>query len=203
MSFPRKSEMAALRRPPQSDLLLQDLCHDAGADGFAAFAHRKAQPLVHRDRLDPRHHHLDVVARHHQLGARRQLHRPRHIGRAKVKLRPVTIEKRRVPPAFFLAQHIHLALELRVRRDRPRLGQHLAALDLLALGPPQQHPHVVPRPPLIEQLAEHLHPPAGRLYPRLPTPALHLLPPLHHAPLPPPPHHPSPPPSPTHLPHPH
>src|SRR5258708_7411477 len=41
--------------------LLQDLGDDAGADGFAAFAHRKPQPMVHRDRLDQCHHHLDVV----------------------------------------------------------------------------------------------------------------------------------------------
>src|SRR6266853_1169796 len=140
--------------------LLQDLGDDAGADGLAALAHRKAQALIHRDRLDQRHHHLDVVARHHHLGAIGQLHRPRHIGRAKVKLRPVPVEKRRVPPALFLAQHVHLALKLRVRRDRPRLGQHLPALDLLALGPPPQHPPLVPPPPPTPPPSAHPPPPA-------------------------------------------
>src|ERR1044071_255550 len=45
--------------------LLDDLCHDAGADGLAALADGEAQPLLHGDRGDQRHHHLHVVPRHH------------------------------------------------------------------------------------------------------------------------------------------
>src|SRR3569832_1038238 len=44
--------------------LLDDLGHHAGADGAAAFANGEAQALVHRDRVDQAHYHLDVVARH-------------------------------------------------------------------------------------------------------------------------------------------
>ena len=102
--------------------LLDDFCDDAGAHGASALADRKAQPLFHRDRLDQTHRHLNVVPRHHHLGALGQLHRPGHVRRAEVKLRPVVVEERRVPPAFFLAQDVHLALELRVRRDAARLG---------------------------------------------------------------------------------
>src|SRR5215475_2216540 len=42
-------------------LLFEYLRHDAGADGLAALADRKAQPLVHRDRADQLDRHLDVV----------------------------------------------------------------------------------------------------------------------------------------------
>src|SRR5512135_955383 len=143
--------------------LLQDLRDDAGADGAAALADRKAQALFHRDRADQLDRHLDVVARHHHLDALRQLHRTRHVRRAEVKLRPIALEERRVTPALLLRQHVHLALELGVRRDRARLRQHLATLHFLALRAAQQHAHVVARLPLVEQLAEHLDARAGGL----------------------------------------
>src|SRR5690606_4497893 len=91
--------------------------------------------------------------------------------------------------SLLLREHIHLALELRVRRDRPRLGQHLPALDLLALGAPQQHPDVVPRLPLVEQLAEHLHARARRLHRRLDAHDLDLVAHLHDPALHPTRHH--------------
>ena len=90
-------------------------------------------------------------------------HRAGHVGRAEVELRPVAVEERRVTAALFLAQHVHLGLELGVRRDRARLGQHLAALDFFALGAAQQHADVVARLALVQQLAEHLHARAHRL----------------------------------------
>src|SRR6185503_4724408 len=146
-----------------SGSLFDDLGDDAGADGAAAFADREPQALFHRDRGDQLHLHLDVVPRHHHLGVRRQLHRPRHVGRAEVKLRPVALEERRMPPAFFLRQDVHLALELRVRGDRAGLRQHLPSLDLLSLRAAQQHADVVARAPLVQQLPEHLHTRADRL----------------------------------------
>src|SRR5207247_1878358 len=72
-----------------------------------------------------------------------------------------------------------LRLELRVRRDAPRLRQHHPPLHLLLLFPPQPHPTIAPRP----SLPHHQSPP------RQPTP--------HRAPrLPPPPAFPLPPPPP-------
>src|SRR4051794_29230150 len=141
--------------------LLEDLGDDAGAHGAAAFADRKAQPLVHRDRRDQLDRHLHVVPRHHHLHARRQLHRPRHVRGPEVELRPVPLEERRVPPPLFLRQHVHLGLEVGVRRDRPRLRQHHPPLDLRLLPPPPQPPHVFPPPPPGP-------PPAGQLPPRPP-----------------------------------
>src|SRR5207248_8382409 len=73
--------------------LLQDLGGHAGADRAAAFADRKPQLLLHRDRRDQLDRHLRVIPRHHHLHPRRQLHRPRHIRRPQVKLRPIPLEE--------------------------------------------------------------------------------------------------------------
>src|SRR5881296_1779016 len=179
--------------------LLQDLRHHPRAHRAAALADREAQLLLHRDRRDQLDRHLRVVPRHHHLHPPRQLHRPRHVRRPQVELRPVPLEKRRVPPPLLLRQHVHLALELRVRRDRLRLRQHHPPLHLVLLHAAQQQPHVIPRLPLIQQLAEHLHPRHHRLLVR-PKPHHPQLPP-HLPPPPPPAPHPtacgtSPPPSP-------
>src|SRR5690606_27602016 len=107
------------RSPPwRGPCLLDDLRHHARADGPAALADREAQALVHRDRVDQRHRHLHVVARHHHLRALRQRHRAGDVRGAEVELRAVTLEERRVAAALVLRQHVHLRLELGVRGDR-------------------------------------------------------------------------------------
>src|SRR5712691_1748183 len=169
--------------------LLQDLGGHAGADGTAAFADRKPQLLLHRDRRDQLDRHLRVVPRHHHLHPRRQLHRPRHVRRPQVKLRPIPLEKRRVPTPLLLRQHVHFALKLRVRRDAPRLRQHHPPLHLVLLHPPQQEADVVPRLPLVQQLPEHLHPGHHRLLVRPKPHHLHFLLHLHLPPLDPPRRH--------------
>src|ERR1700730_9960683 len=158
--------------------LLYDLGDDAGADGAAALADGEAQTLVHRDRRDQLHLHRDVVARHHHLGPRRQNYRQRHIRRPEIELRTVVREERRVPTALLLGQDVSLALKMRVRRDRPRRRQNLAALDLLALGAAQKRPDIVASLALIEQLAEHLDARHNRLHRRPKTDDLDLLPDL-------------------------
>src|SRR5438128_12051160 len=175
--------------PRHRPSLLQDLRHHAGAHRAAALANREPQLLLHRDRRDQLDRHLRVVPRHHHLHPRRQLHRPRHVRRPQIKLRPIPLEERRMPPAFFLRQAVHLTLKLRVRRDALRLRQHHPPLHLVLLHPPQQQPDVVPRLPLIQQLAEHLHPRHHHLLVRPQPHHPHFLPPL-----PPPPPHPPPPP---------
>ena len=52
-----------------------------------------------------------------------------------------------MPAAFFLGKHVDLGLELRVRRDRPGLGQHLAALDFFALMLRSRQPTLSPAMP--------------------------------------------------------
>src|SRR5580765_7599886 len=170
-------------------MLFDHFCDDACTDSLAALANGKAQALLHRDRGDQRHHHLHVVPGHHHLGARRQLAAPGHIGRPEVKLRPVPREERRMPPALFLREHVHLALELRVRGDARRLGEHLPAFHLLALGAPQEHPYFVPGLPLVHELPEHLHPGAHRLQGRLQPHDLQFLAHLHDPALHAPGHH--------------
>ncbi len=143
---------------------LDDLRHDAGADGSAAFADGEAQAFFHGDRVDQLDGDRDVVARHDHLLVLGQLDRAGHVGRAEVELRPVVVEERRVAAAFFLAT---------ARRSRPvkwvcglidaGLAQHLAALDFFALGAAQQDADVVARLALVEQLAEHLDAGAGGL----------------------------------------
>src|SRR5574342_1150503 len=127
--------------------LFLDLRDDARADGPPAFANREPQPLFHRDRRDQLDRHLRVVPRHHHLHPRRQLHVPRHVRRPKVKLRPVPLEKRRVPPPLFLRQHVHLRVERRVRRDRPRLRQAHPPPHFRLLPPPPPPPPPAPAPP--------------------------------------------------------
>src|SRR6476660_3167304 len=124
-----------VRPSDRPSVLLQDLRHHAGAHRPPTLADREAQPLVHRDRRDQLDRHLDVVPRHHHLHPRRQLHRPRHVRRPEVELRPVPLEERRVPPPLLLRQHVHLRLELPVRRDRPRLRQHHPPAPFALLNP--------------------------------------------------------------------
>src|SRR5690606_11234205 len=59
--------------PPRGSSL-DDLGHDAGADGLAAFPDREAHLFLERHRRDELDLHRDVVAGHHHLHAFRQLH---------------------------------------------------------------------------------------------------------------------------------
>src|ERR1700679_2994256 len=170
-------------------VLSNHLSDYACTDRLAALADGKPQSLLHRDRRYQLHHDLDAVPGHPHLRPLRQLHRSRHVRRAKVELRPVPLEERRVPPALFLAQHVHFGLKLRVRRDRARLAQHLPALHFLTLRAAQQHPHVVSRLPLVQQLAEHLPPGARRLGRRADPHNLHFVVHLHNPALNAPRHH--------------
>src|SRR3954447_4074929 len=156
-------------------LLLDDLGDDARAHPAATLADGGAQALVHGDRLDEVDLHLDVVAGHDHLDALGQMGAARHVGRAEVELRTVAREERRVAAALLLLQHVHLGLELRVRRDRLRLAQHLPALDLLALRAAQEAADVVAGLALVEDLAEHLHAGHDRGRRRVDTDDLHVV----------------------------
>src|SRR5215213_11690686 len=139
-------DSARPRGGPLSEVPLLDyFCDHPRADGTAALADREAQPLIHRDGLDQLHRHLDVVARHDHLRALGQVRHSGYVGGAEVELRPVAVEERRVAPTFLLLQAVDLRLELGVRRDRLRLAEHLAALDVLAVHATQQAADVVAR----------------------------------------------------------
>src|SRR5206468_4882385 len=120
--------------------LRQDVGDDAGADGLAPFADRKAQPLVHRDRRDQLRRDCHVVSRHHHLHPRRQRHHPRHVRRPEIKLRPVPVEKRRVPPPHLPPQHIYLRPAPLLLPDPPRPPQYVAPPHLPLFLPPHHPP---------------------------------------------------------------
>src|SRR5919107_2910325 len=113
---------------PSNAALLYYLRDDPGSHRAPTLPDGEVQTLVHRDRRDQLHVHHRVVSRHHHLHALFQPYLPRHISSAEVELRPVVREERRVPTALLLGKHVHLRLELRVRRDRARLGQDLPPL---------------------------------------------------------------------------
>src|SRR3546814_8268435 len=88
--------------------------------------------------MDQIHLHHRVVTRHAHLSALRQLNMPSDVSRPEEELRPIVAEERLVTPTLSLSQHIHLTLELLMRRDRTRLAQHLTPLDLPLLRTPQR-----------------------------------------------------------------
>src|SRR5688572_24413806 len=143
-------------KPLSPSRLLQNLDDDASADGSAAFADGEAQLLFHRDRHDQLDLDRHVVARHHHLGAFRQLHDPRHVRRPEIELRTIIAEERRVTPALFLRQDIGFRREVRVRRHAARLAQNLAALDRFLVRATQQTTDIVARLARIQELPEHL-----------------------------------------------
>src|SRR5262249_37044014 len=102
---------------------------------------------------------------------------------------------RSATPPLPRRNRLHSLFARSVGLDRPRLREPLPPTPLSLINAPQQRPNVVPRLPLVQELAEHLHPRHHAL-PRL---VLHphdldLVPHLHDPPLYPPPHHPPPPP---------
>ena len=72
-----------------------------------------------------------------QYIAAEEIELPGHVSSAKIELRLVSREERRVPAALFLGQHVDLGLEFRVGGDRTRFAEHLAALDVVFLDTPQ------------------------------------------------------------------
>src|SRR5947199_205065 len=166
---------AFLWRIPSSG---HDIGHGSRANRSSAFPDRESQSFLQRHRRDQLNGQVHVIARHDHLHPFGQICRPGHIRRPKIKLRPVSLKERRVPSPFFLRQHIHFRLELRVRRDRCPLGHHLSPLDFFLLGPSQQQSHVVAGLPFIQAL---LHPPEiprPSAVPALPPPPIPATPDL-------------------------
>src|SRR5437867_9508023 len=139
-----------------STFAISHLRHDArdgsGADGPATLADGEALAGLEGNRGDELDAHLDVVAGHDHLGAGRQADGARHVRRAQVELRAVAVVERRVPAALLLGEDVDLGAELRVRLDRGRLGEDLAALDLVALDAAEQAADVVAGAPFVEEL---------------------------------------------------
>src|SRR5882762_10736583 len=166
---------------PKIPTLLDDLRDRSRADGAAALADGEPRALFEGDGRHQLAADRRVVARHHHLDAFRQVQRPGHVGGADVELRAVAVEERRVTAALFLRQDVDLALELRVRLDAARLGQHLPALDVVFFHAAEQDADVVARLARIQDLAEHFDAGDDLLLGRLEPDDLHFLADLHPA----------------------
>src|ERR1700681_3352232 len=59
-------------------------------------------------------------------------------------------------PTLFLGQHVDLGVELRVRRDRSRLGQHHSTLHVLLVDTAEEESNVVTSLAVVQKLPEHL-----------------------------------------------
>src|SRR6476661_4227467 len=136
--------------------LLDDRDDGAGADGPATLADGEALADLEGDRGDELDAHLDVVAGHDHLGPLGQADGAGDVGRAEVELGPVAVVERGMAAALLLRQDVDLRGELRVGLDAARLGEDLAALDLLALDAPDEAADVVAGATLVEELLEHL-----------------------------------------------
>src|ERR1700679_3175611 len=109
-----KTKAASRSSPPchcRPDLL-DNLRNRTRSNGSSALANGEPETLLHRHRRVQADLERDVVGRHAHLGAGRQLRRTRHVRRPEVKLRTIAVEERSVASALFLAQHVHLALEV-------------------------------------------------------------------------------------------
>jgi hypothetical protein len=104
----------------------------------------KRRPSFHRDRRDQLTS-IDMLSPGMTISVPPAASPPGNVRRAEVKLRAVVREERRVTAAFFLRQNVGFSRELRVRLDRARLAQNLAALDFFALGAAQQRADIVAR----------------------------------------------------------
>src|SRR6187431_189945 len=136
--------------------LFDDADDGAGADGPATLTDGEALADLEGDGGDELDAHLDVVAGHDHLGPVGQADGSGHVRRAQVELRTIAVVEGGMAAALLLGQDVDLGLELGVGLDRARLGQDLAALDLLALDAPDEAAHVVAGLALVEQLLEHL-----------------------------------------------
>ena len=114
-------------------MLIQNIAHATGADGFAAFANCEPNSLLHGYRRDQLDLDRDVVARHDHFHAIRQFDSAGDVSRPEIKLRPVIGEERSVTSAFLLAQDVNFRFEFLVRRNGAGLGDYLSALDLFLL----------------------------------------------------------------------
>src|SRR5437762_7545189 len=136
--------------------LLGDAGDGPGTHRAATLADGEALAGLEGDRGDEFDGHLDVVAGHDHLGTLGQADGAGDVGGAQVELRPVAVVEGGMAAALLLGEDVDLRGELGVGLDRAGLGQHLAALDLVALDAPDEAADVVAGAALVEQLLEHL-----------------------------------------------
>ena len=112
----------------------------------------KRMLLLECDRSDQLDLEGDRVARHDHLYLFRQGDLAGDVGRADVELRLVAGEERRVAATFFLLQDVDFSFEFGVRLDGARLGENLAAGDVVLGSAAEEEPGVVSGDALLERI---------------------------------------------------
>src|SRR6056297_1431672 len=156
-------------------ILLHYFGDDTRTNSTAAFPDGKTKTRFHGHGHYQLYQKGGVITGHDHLHSVRERHHSGYVGRAEIKLRTVSREKRSVTAAFLLIQNIHLCLDLAVRGDGTRGCQYLAALHVLTLYAAQKGANIVTGLALIQYLAEHLHAGANRLGGVLHPHDLHLV----------------------------
>src|SRR5262249_854082 len=121
--------------PPLRFLLFNNFCYDPRSNRSPAFTDGEFQAFVHCDWGDQLDLNADIVSWHHHLGAFRQLAHAGDISRAKIKWRPVSVEKRRMSTALLFSKYICFRIEQRVRSDAAGFSQDLASFHLFPFCP--------------------------------------------------------------------
>src|SRR3990167_9482626 len=88
-------------------VLLDNFRDNTSTHGTTAFTYRKPQPFFHRHRRNQLNHQAYIITRHHHLYTFRQENLSRHIRSPALKLRPISLEKRRMTPPFLFRQNIY------------------------------------------------------------------------------------------------
>src|SRR5262249_54856869 len=141
-------------------LLPSDLLHNLGdgscAHRVAAFADREPQSLLHCHRRDQLDRQAYVVTRHDHLRPCRQLRYPRHVRGSQIKLRPVALDERRMPPPLCLRHSVACAFHFGWRGTPPPFAPPPPPLPFSLTHPAQHHPSTPPRHTFVQLLLEHL-----------------------------------------------
>src|ERR1700722_2733735 len=143
--------------------LHEDLQHHAGTDRLATLANGEALTGFHRNGVLQLDRYHGGVTGHYHVNAIRQRQHARHVCGAKEELRLVPFQKRGMPTALLLRQHIHLALEPSMRGNAAGARQNLTSLDFLTLDAAKQYADIFARSTLIDELAKDLDARAGGL----------------------------------------
>src|SRR5262249_44810049 len=125
------------------------------ANGTAAFTDSEAQTFFHGDGGNQLNINVDVVTRHDDFYAFRQVNYTGHIRGTEVELRAIAFYERRMASAFFLRQDVYLSFKFLVRSNRAFLRKNLSAFHVFSFCTAKEDADVISRLARIQQLVEH------------------------------------------------
>src|SRR3989344_5316387 len=137
--------------------LFRNLGYYSGADSLATLADSETLFFFQGNRSNKFNGELDSIARHNHFHTSRQNHFAGNIRSSDIELRFISFKEWRVPSAFFFAKHIDFRFKFRVRSNRTRLGNDLAAFHVLLFQTAKQNTDVVAGSAFVQQLIEHFN----------------------------------------------